>query len=324
MKKDKIIICPGSINPDFIIRSEKPLKLSNRSITFSGQSSVYAGGKGRNQAVSAKRSSGKNTEVVLVGCVGKDIFGKQAVDNLKKEKIKTDYIFQTDKAQTGKCILSVFKGGYQIVGLDLGANRFLNLENIKLAEKEIAQAKVLVAQIENTKEATRESLKLAKKHNCFTILNPSLVPSDPSYVTKKMFPYVDLLVANVQEAGQLLGKELKNKKDYVAAAKEFGKQGIKYVTITLAEKGSLIYFQNKWEFISALKVKEVDTTACGDIFVGALASQFLDSMGNFEKFIQAVKFATVAAGLAITKIGASESAPTRTEVMKKIKFLDKQ
>lgn len=320
-KKNKIIICPGSINPDFVIRSKEYLKLANKSITFSGSSSIYAGGKGRNQAVAAKHSAPKNTQVVLVGCVGKDILGDEAIKGLKKEKIKTDYIFKTNAVQTGKCILSIFKGGYQIVGLDLGANVKLNLKNIRSAEKEMASAKILVAQIENTKEATLESLRLAKKHRCLTILNPSLVPENPNYVIQKMFPYVDLLVANVQEARQLLGKELKNKKDYISAVKKFKEQGMKYVIITLAEKGSLVCFQDKMEFIPALKIKEVDTTACGDVFVGALASQFLENINTWEKFAGALKFATVAAGLAITKIGASESAPTRTEILKNIKYL---
>lgn len=318
IKKSKIIICPGSINPDFVIRSEKPLKLFNRSTTFHGISSIYAGGKGRNQAVAAKRASRSKTEVVLVGCVGKDFLGNEVISGLKKEHIKTNCIFQKKEKQTGKCILSLFKGGYQIVGLDLAANTLLKPVDVKNTEKDIAAAKILVCQIENTKEATTEALRIARKHGTFTILNPSLVPPNPDYVIQKMFPNTDLLVANVQEASQLIRKELKNKNDYVRVANEFSKMGIKYIIITLGEKGSLIMFQGRYKFLKALHVREVDTTACGDIYVGALAAAFLEGAEDFDQFVRAVKFATVAGGLAVTKIGASESAPMRNEILKKL------
>lgn len=320
-KQNKIIICPGSINPDFVIRSEKPLRLFNRSMTFHGISSVYAGGKGRNQAVAAKRSAPKEIEVILVGCVGKDSLGNDVILGLRKERIETKFVFQKKEKQTGKCILSIFKGGYQIVGLDLAANTLLGPGDIKKAEKEIAASKILVCQIENTKEATAKALKIAKRHGIFTILNPSLVPRDPSYVIKIMFPNTDLLVANVQEAGQLLKRELKNKNDFVGAAKKFSNMGIEFIIITLGEKGSLIMFQNKYKFLKALRVKEVDTTACGDVYVGALAAAFLENVNTFDKFISAVKFASVAAALAVTKIGASESAPKRNEIFKNLKCL---
>ena len=153
-KNRSIVVCPGSINPDFVIRSEKPLRLINRTTTFAGQSSVYAGGKGRNQAVAAKRASKTGVAVTLVGAVGNDMLGREAISLIKKEGIATNCIIQKKNVETGKCILSIHKGGYQIVGLDLAANLALTRNDIDRAIPAIRRASVLVAQIENGERNT--------------------------------------------------------------------------------------------------------------------------------------------------------------------------
>lgn len=295
----RLIVCPGSINPDFVIRSPKPLKLTNRSMTFSGTSAVYAGGKGRNQAVAARRIG---ADVTLVGCVGKDFLGNSAISGLKKEKIKT---IIKRMAETGKCILSVFKGEFQIVGLDLGANSLLKTKDIP--ENIIKKSDMLLCQIENTKETTFHSLRLAKKHKKFTILNPSLV-QDKKYIQVFLLPNTDLIVLNSQEATQLTGIKI-TKNNLRKAALRLKTD---YVIITLGSKGCYAYFKGDEKFVHAFKVKEVDTTACGDVFIGALAATL--NVKTFSKFIASVKFASAAAALSVTKIGASESAPYKHEV----------
>lgn len=310
------MVCPGSINPDFVIRSDKPLKLVNKTTTFSGVSSVYAGGKGRNQAIAAKRAR-PDSEVCLVGCVGDDFLGAEAIRILVAGGVNADFVRKSALKETGKCILSIFKGGYQVVGLDLGANSDLTTGDVDQAEAKIAKAKILLCQIENSVETTRYSLQLAKKNGCFTILNPSLVPNDPQLV-RDLYPFVDLLVLNIAEAEQLLDRKLNSQNALIAAVKEFGKR-VPFVVLTRGEKGSLVFADQKFAFISAFKVKEVDTTACGDVFVGCLASALLDLTPSFKSIEEAARFASVAAGLAVTRIGASESAPTKEEILAALK-----
>ncbi|MBU0472487.1 MAG: bifunctional hydroxymethylpyrimidine kinase/phosphomethylpyrimidine kinase, partial [Nanoarchaeota archaeon] len=312
-KENQIIICPGSINPDFVIKCDKSFVLANKTMTFHGESTVFAGGKGRNQAVAAKKASGKSISVILVGKVGDDALGTQAIKTLKKEKVITDYISKSKKKETGKAIISLFKGGYEIVGLDLGANTDLSILDVDKAKNEIAKSKILACQIENTKETTAYSLKLAKKHDCFTVLNPSIVPNDKTFLKKNVFPYVDLMVLNVQEAGQIVGKNLKSEKDVIYAGKKICSLNIKYVVLTRGESGSIVFHKSKQEFVKAFKVKVVDTVAVGDNFIGALIARIVDFIDNFdfELLVKGVKFATAAAALTVGKKGASESSPTR-------------
>ncbi len=324
-KENQIIICPGSINPDFIIRSDSRLKLANRTMTFNGKSSVYKGGKGRSQAVAAKRASAKGTKVVLVGCTGKDALGRQAIEHMKKQGIETSLIKQTSAMETGKCILSIFKGGYQIVGLDLAANTLLSPKDIYKARSHIASSKVLVCQIENSIQATAYALKLAKGMGCFTILNPSIVPANVNYVRGNIYPYVDMICLNLQEAEQLLGRKM-NISGLVAAAKKLSSEGPKYVIITIGDKGCIAYHANRYSFVKAVPVKEIDTTACGDVFVGSLSASVLEKLKEgchleYDDFLYATRFANAAAALSVTKIGASESAPNRMEIIRELRNL---
>jgi ribokinase len=62
--------------------------------------------------------------------------------------------------------------------------------------------------------------------------------------------------------------------------------------------------------VPAFKVNAVDTTAAGDTFCGAYA------VANAERMmpVDALRFASAAAALSVTRMGAQPSAPTRIEI----------
>ena len=63
--------------------------------------------------------------------------------------------------------------------------------------------------------------------------------------------------------------------------------------------------------IPAEKVDAVDTTAAGDVFTAVMTYVYLQN----KNIVSAVKYATCAAALSVTKLGASSSIPTREEVI---------
>ena len=63
--------------------------------------------------------------------------------------------------------------------------------------------------------------------------------------------------------------------------------------------------------VPAEKVEAVDTTAAGDVFTAVMTYVYLQN-GNI---VSAVKYATCAAALSVTREGASTSIPTRAEVI---------
>ena len=63
--------------------------------------------------------------------------------------------------------------------------------------------------------------------------------------------------------------------------------------------------------VPAFKVKAVDTTAAGDTFIGALASQLDNDLSNVA---DALVYAQRASSLTVQKMGAMPSIPTGEEV----------
>ena len=75
-------------------------------------------------------------------------------------------------------------------------------------------------------------------------------------------------------------------------------------------QGSFLYQDGKGEIIPACKVTAVDTTAAGDVYNGALCAAVAEGMSLED----ALKFATKAAAISVTRVGAQPSVPSREEV----------
>ncbi len=108
--------------------------------------------------------------------------------------------------------------------------------------------------------------------------------------------YIDILKANEVEA-----KILTKAKDVKEAGKILLEYGIKEVIITMGEKGSLIFTENKVFKIPAYPpAREVDVTGCGDTYMAGYIYKRLKSY-DIEF---AGKFAGATASLKVENLGA--------------------
>ena len=88
--------------------------------------------------------------------------------------------------------------------------------------------------------------------------------------------------------------------------------GCETVIITLGARGSYIASSGACEWIPAFKVDAVDTTAAGDVYCGCLAVALTEGMTLAES----ARFASAAAAISVTRLGAQPSAPFRDEIDK--------
>ena len=95
------------------------------------------------------------------------------------------------------------------------------------------------------------------------------------------------------------------------AIKDLNLSTTQSVVVTLGSKGAYVHTNQKVQFIDGHKVQAMDTTGSGDCFIGALASQYLES----KDLLDSVNFANKAAALSVMKKGASASMPTMQEVV---------
>jgi len=308
------VIVIGSSNMDLNIYLER-LPKSGETVT-GGTFKQFLGGKGANQSVASVRSG---SDTLFIAKIGRDAFGDQMISHLRNEGINIDYIIRDPNEPSGIAFIIIDKNGENIISVAPGANIKLKPEDIEKHADLLKNANTLLVQMEISIETIEKIFSIASKGNAIKILNPAPLKPIPVDILKK----VDIIIPNQGELIRLyslLGfKELKIKgyEKMIKISKDISRLGVRDVITTLGNKGSLIYQSELEETtkIPAIKVQAIDTVGAGDCFNGVLASK----LNQGENLITSVKYATVAASIAVTRRGAQKSIPYLHEIEEKYK-----
>ncbi len=283
----------GSANMDLVVRVVRPPVPGE---TVFGESVLSVpGGKGLNQAVAAARAGGT---VAFIGAVGRDAHGDQLRGLLREEGIGTEHLRRVE-AQTGTAHITVDALGQNCIIVVSGANRAVSSDQVPDAV--LAGLGWLVTQLELDQDAVASVLARAHALGVRTVLTPA--PARP--LSPELLRSVDLLVPNELEACTIAGLD-----DPIAAARELSRT-CPDVVVTLGSEGSVWATDGAVaERVPAPAVRAVDTTGAGDTFVGALVAALAEGCAMPD----ALRFATAAASIAVTRPGATSSMPTRAEI----------
>jgi ribokinase len=300
MKTSKIIVI-GSSNTDMIVRSNR---IPRPGETIIGKTFMMnPGGKGANQAVATSRLGG---DVTFVARIGNDIFGEQSMFNYQEAGIDTRYIFRDETQPSGVALICVDDHAENSIVVSPGANAGLNIRDIEIVKKEMESASYLLIQLEIPIESVDYATRLASEAGVKVILNPA----PATLLQEELLKNIYLITPNETEAELLTGITIHNQEDAKFAADKLINMGVENVIITLGSSGALIRDANGYALQEARKVEAVDTTAAGDVFNGALCV----ALAEGKEIREAVRFATVAASISVTRMGAQSSIPTREEV----------
>lgn len=296
---------------DLVVRQPR-LPEPGETIFGSGFSTV-PGGKGLNQAVAAARLGGS---VDFLGAVGGDPNGAELRALMAAEGIRTDGLAVTVEP-TGTAHISVVDTGENSIVVVSGANS--SLQALTPSQRDtIRNAAILMMQCELPLPVLSEGIALAREAGVFTVLTPApVVPLPDGFLAS-----VDLVVPNQIEAAALTGET-----DPVSAA-EILSAGKTWAIVTLGARGSVIAYDGAALGIApARRVDAVDTTAAGDTFVGALVARLAagsppqsGSAGGHAhaqaqaEMVEAVRWATAASSISVTRPGATSSMPRYNEV----------
>ena len=269
---------------------------------------VGPGGKGSNQAVAAGKAG---ANVNFISKIGNDNYGNMAKKIYLETNVGTKNLLVSHEKNTGVAAILLDKEtGDNAISVIPGASGDLSIDDINQAEEEIKNASFFLTQLEVPMEIVIHALKIAKKHNVTTILNPA----PAAKLEKEIFPLIDYFIPNETEASYYVNKNIQNEVDAKKSSKDLLDLGIKNVVITLGAKG--VYFENKNEhhFIPSLDLGDrvKDTSGAGDAFNGAFATALCEEKG----IVEALKFANIFAGISTTKIGTANSMPSRDEIDK--------
>jgi ribokinase len=228
--------------------------------------------------------------------------------SLKEHQVDTQLVRATAGSSSGVAIISVDEEGENSITIIAGANHHLTTDDVTRCEDAIAQADVLLVQLETPIETVSRAIQLARAHDVTTILDPAPAPTEP---LPAMLRQVDVLSPNQTEAELLTGVPVQSPQDAERAASVLHAGGARHVVMKLGEMGALVYEgPGLTEMIPARPVTVVDTTAAGDAFTAGLAIGYASGWSAGE----ATRLGCAAGTLATTRLGAQQSMPTRREV----------
>jgi ribokinase len=295
--RPKLVIV-GSSNTDMVVRAEH-LPLPGETV-LGGKFIMTAGGKGANQAVAAARLG---ADVTFVARLGRDMFGDTALAGFKAEGIHTDYIVRDDEEASGVALIVVDHQAENIITVAPGSNGRLSPADVFAAEAAIQQADGLLLQLEIPLETVRAAIELARRHKVKVILNPAPATALPIDLLR----LIDVLTPNESEAASLAGYETYRAEEVLPALVARGPGS---VIVTLGSHGCDVLVDEQVQHVPSFPVEAIDTTGAGDCFNAALAVAFARGL----PLIEAVRYASAAAALAVTRFGAQAAMPTDEEV----------
>lgn len=295
------VVIVGSVTADVTTFSTR---LPARGETILGDEfTLMLGGKGANQAVAAGRSGARTS---FVGCVGDDLFHDLVVDGLSEAGVDLAHL-RTVPGPTGIAHIRVDASAQNDIVMVPLANAALSTEQIDAALTALAPStSVLLTQLETPSALTAHITARGREHGMTVILDPA--PAAP--LADEVWSNIDIVTPNETEASVLSGIEVTDAASAALAGQWFLDRGVGAAVITLAGQGSCVVTAEGASVVPPFPVEAVDTTAAGDAYAGYLGA----ALANGRSLTDAVRVATAAGALAVTKQGASPSLPLRAEV----------
>ncbi|WP_299917191.1 ribokinase [uncultured Roseobacter sp.] len=265
---------------------------------------IGLGGKGANQAIAAVRL---DSSVALIGAIGSDSFGQDALNRLRRANVHLIPAPAQTEA-TGMAFIDVGPGGGNIIRLAEGANQTLSPEHIDTNAKTIAKAKILLLQNEVPIETSLRAAEIARAHDVRVIMDPA--PAPVPFWSKDVLQAFDVITPNAHEAHLIFGALPQTLCEAQRAAEELRDFGPRGAIVTMGGLGVGWSIGTSRGSMAAPTVPTVDTVAAGDCFNGALAT----FLAQGAETCDAIQRAVYAAALATTRHGAAEATPTANEL----------
>ncbi|MDE0868647.1 MAG: ribokinase [Aquiluna sp.] len=288
--QDPIVVI-GSANCDYAVFMHE-LPKPGETVLASG-AARFAGGKGLNQATAAHRAAG---EVRFQFAHGDDDEGNFLTEFLGKQGMVHVPVLDLH-LPTGRAYIFVDEEGENQIVVVPGANRSRKLKDVVFEPG----PGFLVLQLEIGNDNNLFLAEQAKGAGWTVVLTPA--PS--SEFDSGLLSKVDILTLNESEALQIGGGS-----DFMTSGKNLS-QKVQSVYLTRGSKGVSVFEAGELiGHVDAMAVSALDATGAGDTFCGYLVAGLSQGLLPME----AAKLATIAAGLAVQAMGASESVPFRSQV----------
>jgi sugar/nucleoside kinase (ribokinase family) len=317
------ILCVGDAKIDIFLRipESNPYfgldKTQNKLlITFGEKIHVerYILGIGGNATNTAVGISRLGLTIGLCAEIGKDELSQKILNHLKKEKVNTKLLLQTDEDASVSVALS-YKGERTLLTEHVKRKHDFNFDN--------TQAKLiyLTSLGDVWENAYEKTLNFAKKENVKLAFNPGSVQlENRGKVIMDIIEKCNYLFVNKEEAEDILyGKELGIDKGNENQIKKllYGLRGLgaKNVIITDGENGSYVESEtNETYHLGIIKVTVSEKTGAGDAYSAGFLAAIIHGLGIPE----AMRWGALNSANVIKGIGAEVGLLTKSEMEEKL------
>lgn len=286
----------GSLNVDHVYQVDHFVQPGETMASL--KLNLFCGGKGLNQSIALARTGLETYHAGAVGAGDSDML----MEILEAAGVHTEYI-RKKEGPSGHAIIQTTPEGENSILLYGGANQSLTREDVELVLGHFGEGDVLVLQ--NEINLIPYIMEKAKGRGMKIVLNPS--PADESIFSLPLGT-ADYLILNEVEGGAISG--IAESDDEGILQKLMKSLPDTRIVLTLGKRGAVYGYGDVVRRQAIYPVKTVDTTAAGDTFTGF----FMGSILRGDCVEDALRMASMAAALAVSRSGASASIPTWREV----------
>lgn len=293
------ILVIGSVNMDVLLHCPGSLTPGTTSIVKDCR--YLPGGKGANQAVAVSKM---NVPVRLLARIGKDADGLSLFNQLHDCHVEMQHVILDGTVGTGRAYIYVPDNGESAITVFLGANEYLNTVDIDSHLDAFDNVSFCLLQTELSSQTVIHAVSICQEKQIKIILKPATLRTcEPSLLRD-----IDYFVPNELEAKQMRPQCT----SWEERAREFRAMGAKHVIITLGGNGCYYQDDKRSLYVSPAPFVAVDTTGAADAFIAVLACWLYRG----ADIVQALKYATYAAGASITKEGSQTALIDEQELMR--------
>jgi ribokinase len=308
--RKKYILVIGSVNADILIEIDRLPALGETIAASTPHTGTFSpGGKGANQAAGVARLA-RSLQAKFACQFGNDTHGENLKQILHNEKVDIS-LSGEHLCPSGQAFIFLYPSGDNSIIIVGGANSKWSIPLSKKLQNAVKEATIVLLQSEIPSEINGLVTTLAYEHNVPVMWDTG---GEDRAVPKELLSKISFLCPNETEISRLVGFDVKNKEDAIAAARQIQSQGGQNVIITLGSNGSIFVPSNSSEtptFQPCYSVeKVVDTTGAGDSYRSAFAVAFAEG----KSICECMQFAAAASALTIQTKGALNSLPTSEQV----------
>lgn len=296
----------GSMNADYTVTTRR-LPEPGETVK-GGPLRILPGGKGANQAAAAARLG---ADVRFYGAVGDDANASFLLSRLDEAGVDTSEVLHTEGA-SGTTVITVDAEGENTIVYSAGANTKASAGYVQCHREALGEASVLGLCLESPIPTVIAAAQAAYEQGVTVLLNESPFMAQ---LPHELVEATDVILVNEHEAAELLEMPglvdgLWTTRDWTDAAARLTDYGFARGIVTLGDEGSIVVEDGGWTHVGQAIVDAVDTTGCGDSFMGTV----LAGLAAGYPLAQCAHIGSYVAAYAACGLGAQSSYGTARQV----------